>query len=232
LIATDRVWKPLLIVPILAALAGAGRANETAEVPLRHVSPEGVLAALKGTPGLDGMTMHMKDYSVSLSGTEAGIVEAKSRLALADVLPAQISVKVKVVRYERDADGNVRESTVLNPLLSTLDHVPVSINYSDTASGAQLAGLALTPVLNRDGSVTLDLSVDQPAAAPGTIRRAVVVEKRLRQDTPTRLLGVTLAENKALRHAVENGQVVTDLGPYTATYLDVTVHRLPDESGK
>lgn len=228
----DRFWNTLLITPLLAATATASRAA-TAEVPLRYLSSEGVAAALEGTPGLDGMTMHLHrdDFSVSLNGTDAGIAEAKSRIAAADVPVTPISIKAKVVRFERDENGKVTERTVLAPLFSTLDHLPLSLTWPEGGTDVPISSFTLTPILNQDGTVTLTVSVDQPAKKGATFT-AVVATRRLQPDTTVRFLGIMDSDNKPLRRAVESGQVVTDLGPYTAIYLDVSVHRVPENAEK
>jgi hypothetical protein len=225
------ISKIAMVVPLLAVSAIAGRAAETADVPLRFIGGDAAVSALRGTPGLDGFTFHPQGWSVSLTGTADALVDAKSRLALADVPVAQMPIKASFVRYERDAAGHVTERTVLSPLLSTLNEMPIDISSTGAGIGDLPPGVTLTPSIHRDGTVTLSADVQQPTVN-GRKLPAMRVERRLSRDKPIRLLGITSSDNTPLRLAIENGEMPTNLGPYTAMYLDVTVYRAMEVANK
>jgi hypothetical protein len=208
----NRFWKTLLVAPVLAASAGASH------------------AAMRGTLGLGSATEHVHDHSISFRGTETGVGKARPRIALADAPSAEISIHLNLIRFERDADGRVRERVSLSPLISAPSHARVVLGIK-AKSPIAFNGLSVAPVLNQDGTVTLTVTVDQPGD-PGETRPALVVERRLPQNTQVRMLGLTNSEDKLLRRAVEAGEVVNDRGPYTATYFDVTVQRVTKNPAK
>jgi hypothetical protein len=111
LIAMDRIWRGMLIVPLLAALAGSSHAAGPSNVRLHYITPDAAYDAVKNTPGLDSVTLALKGGVILLQGTEDGIGEAKSRLALIDVPQTELSIVATLVQFERQPDGSVRERT-------------------------------------------------------------------------------------------------------------------------
>jgi hypothetical protein len=218
----------MLIVPLLAALAGSSHAAGPSDVRLHYITPDAAYDAVKNTPGLDSVTLALKGGVILLQGTEDGIGEAKSRLALIDVPQTELSIVATLVQFERQPDGSVRERTMLKPLLTTLDNVAAFIG-----PGAETGdtSVKITPRLNRDGTVTLDAEFKQLSPRGGVVRSARV-ERRVRPETPTRIAGLTTSSDMLVRHAVEAGETVADRGPYDAVYLDVKVQRVSQKDGK
>jgi hypothetical protein len=218
-----RIWKVLAVPSILAVVAVASHAAGAVEVPIRYIPAETAYSVVKDTPGLDSVTIHLKDNSLSFTGTEDGIDAAKSFLALMDVPQAQVTISATLVRYDRDAAGKVTETVLQNPLVHAVNNIPAAVQSSGEGGDYRMV---FTPRVNRDGTVTVSTELAElgPNGAVGPTARTV---RRLRPDTSGRLAGLTTSSDMLVRHAVEAGEMVLDRGPYTATYLDITFHRLP-----
>lgn len=211
-----------------ALIAAPVLAGGAVEIPLRYIGADTAYAVIKDTPGLDSMTVHLKTNTLSFSGTDEGIAAAKSFLALMDVPPGQATLSLRLVAYDRDAAGHIRETPMQTSVLTTADNRPASV---DVDAGGTRYRVEITPRMWRDGSLTLVTGLEE-IGPKGAARRSSQTVRRIRQDTPGRLAGLTASNDMLLRHAVEAGEVVPDRGPYTAVYLEISAHNIAAQAAK
>lgn len=185
-------------------------------VRLNYLGAQNVAAQVKTTQDIEQITCDLKTNSVILRGSRKAVDALKEEILKSDVdLPVYL-VKMRLVRYQVDKKGKVSETVVMQPnLAGSLNQTAVLSIGADTGRYS----VSLTPQYNSAKSVTLTVEVRE-LGEQGEILHSGKNTRQVNLGESVRITGMTDATNKALRRAVQQGEVVTKAGAYTGYYLE------------
>ena len=212
------------LLPVLALLSLApmayGQATPVSETTvLQNIAARDIPTLIKSVSGLDQLTCNFHDNSVIATGAPAAVASFEKELHAADVQPAQFKLVMRLVRYHVDKQGKSAETVVSLPTLITTDKAAATISVGHT--GMDGYAVKATPEGTADKSVNLAIEV-QELGEQGEVMESGKNTQIVPLGKTVHITGMTDAADKALRRAVQRGEVVTDHGEYTGYYLEVT----------
>lgn len=203
-----------------------GRLITEETIPLRFLDVKRVATTLPIPPGIERLTLDFRDNSVTVNGDQEAIQAFKREVHSADIEAMAYRLEMRLVRYHVDTQGRrAGETVVMAPRVMTLDKCQASISTREGESGI---AILITPSHETGNTVRLSVEV-QELGEQGEVVRSGKNERSVPLGEATRITGMADSSDKALRRAVQKGDIVTDRGEYTGYYLEVkpTMDRSP-----
>jgi hypothetical protein len=199
---------------------------------LRFVSPSEVVAALKAAApnslptGAADLTPNDRDNTLSVRGSDTAIAKVKELVALLDVAPRTVLVKLRLVRIWFVDDGKMQEYTLGAPLITARSNQPAAVSVSGRGGYA----VALTPRVNGDGSITLTTTLRLDVPVGGTTYRNLAATRTRRLDAgkTERVVGVTDSGDAAIQETIRLGALPEKWAPnsFYGYYVEATASEI------
>ncbi len=199
----------------------------SATIPLKYLEARAVPATVKTVEGIDQVTIHNRDNSITVRGSQAAVAAYRAEVEKTDVPPIMHIVKMRLVRYDVDTHGKVSERVEQAPIVSGMDGKPATLSTFRDLSGFILT---VTPTQNTDKTVTLAVEVREQGDA-GEIVQSGKSTRIVKVGEAVRVTGMTTATAPALRRAAQRGEIVTNSGvAYSGYYVEVQAAAQPSGS--
>ena len=206
----------------------------TERIALRFVRPSEIVAALKAVPtglptGTAGLTPEDRDNTLSVRGTESAIARVKELVALLDVAPRIVQVKMRLIRIWFVDDGKMQEDVLGKPVITARSNQPAVISVSGRGGYT----VALTPRVNGDGTITLTTTLRFSAPVGGAAYRELTATRTRRFDAgkTERVVGVTDSPNAGIQETIRLGALPEKWAPasFYAYYVEATASEVTGE---
>ena len=211
--------------------AAAAAPVRTERIALRFVRPSEIVAALRAVlpTGTAGLTPEDRDNTLSVRGTESGIARVKELVALLDVAPRIVQVKMRLVRIWFVDDGKMQEDVLGKPVITARSNQPAVISVSGRGGYT----VALTPRVNDDGAITLTTTLRFSAPVGGAAYRDLTATRtrRLEAGKTERVVGVTDSRDAGIQETVRLGALPERWAPasFYAYYVEATASEVTGE---
>jgi hypothetical protein len=176
--------------------------------------------------GAADLTPDDRDNTLLLRGSEAAIAATKERVALLDVAPRTVLVKLRLVRIWFVDDGKMQEDTLGAPLITARSNQPAAVSVSGRGGYA----VALTPRVNGDGSITLTTTLRLDVPVGGTTYRNLAATRTRRLDAgkTERVVGVTDSGDAAIQETIRLGALPEKWAPnsFYGYYVEATASEI------
>jgi hypothetical protein len=159
-------------------------------------------------------------------GSDAAIAAVKKRVALLDVAPRTVLVKLRLVRIWFVDDGKMQEDTLGAPLITARSNQPAAVSVSGRGGYA----VALTPRVDGDGSITLTTTLRLDVPVGGTTYRNLTATRtrRLEAGKTERVVGVTDSGDAAIQETIRLGALPEKWAPnsFYGYYVEATASEI------
>lgn len=214
--------RPLLTAFVACALAPAAYGQEalvSETIPLRYITAQSVPGVVTKMQGVEQFTCNLKENSVTVRGSRKAVDTFKTELQAADVQAPTYRIAMRVVRYHVDEQGKRTDTVLFTPTILDLDKMAAECKIAQ--EGGSGYSVQITPRRETDKTVLLTVEV-QELGEQGEVTRSGKNAQSVTLGETTRIVGMTDATDKALRRAVQRGEVVQNRGAYTGYYVEVT----------
>ncbi|MEO7718184.1 MAG: hypothetical protein ABIY70_18430 [Capsulimonas sp.] len=214
---------PVFTLLTLAPFAHGQGPTVSQTTVLQNITAQDVPRYIQSSQKLDELTCNFHDNTVTAHGSQEAVTEFEKELHAKDVQRGQYRLTMKLVGYHVDKNGKITETATQTPSIVTTEKISASISMG----GHGQDGLAITVIPSPDTDKTINLTVEiQELGEQGEVMNSGKNTQVASLGKTVHITGMTDAKDKALRRAVQKGEVVTDRGEYTGYYLEVTPTKL------
>jgi len=206
------------VLVLTGSATGSGRVSSET-IQLLHLGPTDAAMLVKAKQGITQLTLNFKDNSVTVTGDEAAIAAFKADLLKVDAPSVVYVIAMHLVRYRVDASGKHTETVLMAPTLSDIADIPATVTQGTEENGHSIL---ITPYRCADSTVNLNAEV-RKLGIDGEIVSSGKNVRNVKLGETVRMVGMTNAQDKAIRKAVHKGELPVGLGAYDAYYLDAKV---------
>lgn len=126
-------------------------------------------------------------------------------------------IKMRLVRYHVDAEGECVETVVMEPVLLDMNKFRASCSIAEAGTACTLS---VTPRQTDSRTVLLTMAL-QELKGQGEVVLSGKNARRVKLGATVRILGMTNAADEFVHRAAQRGEIVTDHGEYTGYYVEV-----------
>ena len=204
--------------------------SEAVRLIKENVVPVGVEQPTPKLPeGITELVPDDTDNTVAVRGTPTAVRELEAMIRLLDVKPRHVKVEMRLIEIRLADDGTRKETLLQSPIISTTNNTEAMISFRTSGEIRSGTKILLTPHLNGDDSITLQLSLALDSSSKKSVATSQfnTVTRLIKQGEWKTIRTLSLSGDKSVQEAMQSAKPAP-AAAYPLYRLDVAATEVPN----